>query len=113
MTGRTLGTVVIAAFCVALVGCDSGESNSSGTIVEIGSSLICVAPEDLGQEVWCAQIGTRDIDEYTVGDCVRTRTFNDYLPGAGGTRSKPSRLLTISKLDRVCRNADRDPSVPA
>lgn len=59
----------------------------------------------------CASGSSEQLVDVSVGDCVRLQLDFFGVPGGVGTLERPERIVSITKLDRACKNADRDDAI--
>jgi hypothetical protein len=100
------------AIAAGVSSCDSGASTRTGTVVLVRDDLICIAPEDLDQAVYCVVGAPASVDEFEVGMCVASRSRLDEPLGGDGTLSHPEKLLEITELKRECRKPDHEVTIP-
>ena len=80
---------------LALVGCDSGDSHTTGTVEALPPGQLCLVPEDPDQTDLrrCFPLNEIDRRKVQVGDCISLT-----VPVEGG---RP--LRAVEKLSRRCR----------
>lgn len=95
---RAVGVLTLIA--MATTGCDSDETNTTGTVSELPSGRLCIAPEDPKQTdlIGCYPVKDGDVQDVKVGDCVAVR-LPDYFVAENSNEP----LVYVRKLSRPCR----------